>query len=86
MSNTMEELYDLINLGVSNSCNYREELRALAKARLALLEELHQVCGDEGKALWDVITSLEGECQKLHEQALFQATLELGMELGRLGA
>ena len=86
MSNTMEELYDLINMDVSNNCDYKEQLCALAMAKLALLEELEPEERQWTRALMDVYESLESERQTLHEKALFRATLEFGMELGRLGA
>lgn len=86
MSNTMEELYDLVNMGVSNNCDKKEKLHTLAMAQMALLEELEPQEYERTKALVDVYQSLEAERHSLHEKALFQAALELGMELGRLGA
>ena len=84
MTNTLEELYTLIDGQISISPSYREELCALAKAKLAILEELNQLAGENFTALLDVYTSLDGEREQMHRKKLFEAALELGMELGRM--
>lgn len=64
---------------------YQEKIRALAIAKLAVLEELRQEMGQDAVPLLDVYSSLDGERQELREQMVFEAALELGIELGRLG-
>ena len=84
MTNTLEELYTLIDGRVSATPNYQVKLHTLAKAKLAILEELNQLAGENFTALLDVYSSLDGEREELHRQMLFEAALELGMELGRM--
>lgn len=84
MNRTIAELYTLICEQVSTTPNHQEKIHALAIAKMAVLDELEQLTGKDIMPLLDVYTSLDGERQALREQMIFEAALELGMELGRL--
>ena len=86
MSDTLQELYRLICETIRIAPEYQEKYRALARAKLAVLDELERDSGPEHRALMDVLGSLDGQTEELHELALFQAALLLGLELGRLQA
>ena len=81
----MMELYTFAIDRISAAPDYQEKIRALAIAKIAILNELQQETEKEIAALLDVYTSLDGERQELREQIVFETALELGMELGRLG-
>ena len=83
MSKIMTELYTFAIDRISAAPDYQEKIRALAIAKMAILNELQQETEKEIAALLDVYTSLDGERQELQEQIVFET--ELGMELGRLG-
>lgn len=84
MTSTIETLYTLINDRLSVSPRYQENLCAIAKAKLAVLDELEQLAGKEAAALLDVYSTLEAERTEQHDLALFEAALKLGMELGAI--
>lgn len=86
MTNDLEQLYLLVNEKISDDCAYREKVSALGAAKLALLEQMDALSDRKIAPLLDVYSLLDGERQVLHERALFEATLSLGMELGRLGS
>lgn len=86
MTKIMIELYTQINEQITISSAHQEKLRALAIAKMAILNELEQQTEKDMAALLDVYTSIDGERQELHNQRLFEAALKLGMELGSLGA
>ena len=85
MNRTVADLYALVNERISATRIHQEKIHALAVAKMAILNELEQQTGKDVIALVDVYTSIDGERQELHEQLIFEAALELGMELGRLG-
>ncbi len=86
MSPSLQHLYESVNEDVMISRPYQEKIAALATAKLTLLNHLDELCNSEARALVEVYTLLEAECQTLHEQALFESTLSLGIQLGRLNA
>ena len=49
-----------------------------------MLEEIETAEGKEKIELLDVLSSLDGQTEELRKKALFQETLLLGIELGRL--
>lgn len=81
----MMELYTFAIDKISVTPDYQEKIRAIAIAKMAILNELQQETEKEMAALLDVYTSLDGERQEMREQIVFETALELGMELGRLG-
>lgn len=81
----MMELYTFAMDRISVTPDYQEKIRALAIAKMAVLNELQQETEKEIVALLDVYMSLDGERQEMREQKVFETALELGMELGRLG-
>lgn len=85
MDKTMMELYTFAIDRISVTPDYQEKIRALAIAKMDILDELQQETEKEIAALLDVYTSLDGKRQELREQIVFETALELGMELGRLG-
>ena len=85
MNKIMMELYTFAIDRISVTQVYQEKIRALAIAKMAILNELQQETEKEIAALLDVYTSLDGERQEMREQIVFETALELGMELGRLG-
>lgn len=85
MTTTMEQLYDMVSQSTHVEREQMPKFQALAKAKLAVLEEIGGSSGGKDCIpLWDVLSSLEGQTEELHSQALFQAALRLGMELGRM--
>jgi len=85
MTNIMEQLYAMISESTHIEREQMPHYQALARAKLAILEELESDPGRrDNVALWDVLSSLEGQSEELHRQALFRTALRLGMELGRL--
>ena len=81
----MEDLRMLVDERISATKDYQEKIRALAIAKIAVMNELEQQTEKNVVPLLDVYTSIDGERQELHEQMVFEAALKLGMELGRLG-
>ena len=84
MTKGMEKLYDLVEQTICVEEGQQEKLRALSKAKLAVLKEIELSEKDEKVELLDVLASLDGQTQELREKALFQEALALGIELGRL--
>lgn len=85
MNKILMELYTFATDRLSVTPDYQEKIRALAIAKMAILNELEQETGEKIASLLDVYTSLDGERQEMREQMVFKAALELGMQLGRLG-
>ena len=85
MNKILMELYTFATDRLFVAPDYQEKIRALAMAKLAILNELEQETGEKIAALLDVYSSLDGERQEMREQMVFKAGLDLGMELGRLG-
>lgn len=86
MSPSLQHLYHTVNDDISRSCPYRDELVALATAKETLMDRLKELTNNESWALVDVYVTLDEQRQELHEQALFQAALSLGLQLGQLHA
>ncbi len=84
MTETMEKLYELVERSASIEGEQMEKFKAFAKAKLAVLEEIETAEGKEKIELLDVLSSLDGQTEELRKKALFQETLLLGIELGRL--
>lgn len=85
MTTTMEQLYDMVSQSTHVEQEQMPKFQALARAKLAILGELEKDPGrGDNVELWDVLSSLEGQTEELRSQALFQAALRLGMELGRM--
>jgi len=84
MSNALDQLYyhfaEVTELDEEDT----QKLKALAVAKLAILEELNHRCGHDFLPLMDVLASLDAQTSELHSRALFFAAFEAGMELGRL--
>lgn len=85
MNKIMSDLYTFTTDRISVTPGYQEKIRALAIAKMAVINELQQETEKELVSLLDVYASLDGERQELREQMVFQSAFELGMELGRLG-
>ena len=84
MNQTIANLYTLVCERISITPSHQEKIHALALAKIAILDELKQLSGEDIMPLLDVYMSLDGQRQELHEQMLFEAALGLGLELGRL--
>ena len=84
MPTILQELYHLACETIQVDPEYQDKHRALARAKLALLDQLEEDLGPERLALMDALNSLDGEAQELYQLALFQAALCFGLELGRL--
>ncbi|MCI8698736.1 MAG: hypothetical protein HFF29_06485 [Oscillospiraceae bacterium] len=84
MNKAASALYALANENIAVTPEYQEQIRAFAKAKLAVLEELELISGKSATVLLDTYTSLDGRRETLHEEMIFEAALKLGMELGRL--
>ena len=84
MSTTMDELYEILSQEANTDPQYRSKWQATKAASLAVLEELEGRCGKSCQELLDVMTSLDAQLWRLHEQAIFRLALRLGLELGRL--
>ena len=84
MSDMIEQLYYHFTETVSLDEESTKKLKALAVAKLAVLEELNLRCGHDFLPLMDVLGSLDAQTSELHSRALFRYALETGMALGRL--
>ena len=84
MNRMVTDLYTLISEQISITPGHQEKIRALAIAKIAILDELQQLSEKDIAPLLDIYTSLDGTRQELHEQLVFEAALELGIELGRM--
>jgi len=84
MNPSLQHLYQTVNEDIMISCTYREKIATLATAKATLLDRLDEICDKEARALVDVYTLLDEERQTLHEQALFESALTLGIQLGQL--
>ena len=84
MSNALDQLYYHFTESVSLDEEGIKKMKALATAKLAILEELNLRCDDDCRPLIEVLDSLDAQTAELHSRALFFAAFEAGMELGRL--
>lgn len=84
MNKAVSALYALANENIAITPEYQNQIRAFAKAKLAILEELELLSGKNVAVLLDTYTSLDGKRETLHEEMIFEAALKLGMELGRM--
>ena len=84
MSEALEKLYELVERTTHIGEGQQEKLKALAKAKIAVLKEIELSGKGEKVELLDVLASLDGQTQELREKALFQEALAIGLELGRL--
>ena len=84
MSNALDQLYYHFTETVSLDEEGVKKLKALAAAKLAILEELNHRCDDDCRPLIEVLDTLDAQTSELHSRALFFAAFEAGMALGRL--
>ena len=84
MSDMLDQLYHHFTETVSLDEEGIQKMKALAVAKLAVLEELNQRCDDDCRPLIEVLDALEAQTSELHSRALFRYALETGMALGRL--
>lgn len=84
MNKAIMALYTLTTENMIATPSYTEKMKALAKAKLAVLDELGQLAGENAAALLDAYTSLDSDREELRGQIIFEAALKLGIELGRL--
>lgn len=84
MSNTMDELYNILSEQAIRDTEYLEQRRALSRAASAVAEEIESLCGEELIPLLDVMGCLDARKQDLHSRAVFRIALQHGMELGRM--
>ena len=84
MSDMLDQLYYHFTETVELNEEDTKKLKALAVAKLAVLEELNQRYDDDCRPLIEVLDALEAQTSELHSRALFRYALETGMALGRL--
>ena len=84
MTKGMEKLYELVEQTTRIGEDQQGKLKALTKAKIAVLKEIELSEKGEKVELLDVLASLDGQTQELREKAIFQEALAIGLELGRL--
>ena len=84
MSDILDQLYYHFSETAALDEEAEEKLKALAVAKLAVLEEMERRCDGGFLPLMDVLGSLDAQASELHSRALFFAAIRTGMELGRL--
>ena len=84
MSDTLDRLYYHFSETATLDEDAEKKLKALAVAKLAVLEELERRCNGDFLPLMDVLSALDAQTSELHSRALFFAAIRTGMELGRL--
>ncbi len=84
MSDFMENLYRIMEDWVCAQNFHRDEVIALAKQKLPLIEEIDRRLGEDGRAMYDQVQLLDDQVSALRHYEVFRYALALGLELGRL--
>ena len=81
MDEIMNNIYYMLLERIGQQCGNDLEAKILRRRKIALIDEIILRLGEDGDDLMDTLTNLDADLETIHDKALFQAALNLGIQM-----
>lgn len=83
MEDIIRSLYYMVDDWMGQHKSEDEELKKLMARQAALKEEIISRLGENGQDMMETLSNLNLELEDIHDEALFRAAMELGVQIAR---
>lgn len=83
MTKILNELYYMVENWIGQHDLRDEKTQELEARQEALQEEIIQRLGEGGRDMMEALSNLNLELEDIHDEALFRAAMELGVQIAR---
>lgn len=83
MTEIINELYYMVEDWIGQHDLRDEKTQELEARQTALKEEIVLRLGEDGQNIMETLSSLNLELEDIHDEALFRAAMELGVQIAR---
>lgn len=83
MTEIIHHLYHMVDEWTDEQSVHDPRLKELSDRQSALQAEIVQRLGEGGRDMMETLSSLNLELEDIHDEALFRAAMELGVQIAR---
>ena len=81
MTEIMNDIYYMLLERIGQQCVNDLETKILRRRKSALIDEIILRLGENGDDLMDTLANLDADLETIHDKALFEAALNLGIQM-----
>lgn len=83
MTEIIQNIFHMVDEWTDEQSIHDPKLKELSDLQDALQEEIIQRLGEGGRDMMEALSNLNLELETIHDEALFRAAMELGVQIAR---